>query len=193
MSRVGESLRPPAKAAQQDSRWAWVRRLKAFPEGPGRGWWDAKTPPLPPTAITVSFLSRDPRGKLSRLHSVPQMGRGMTSPGDHVSHRPAFLRQARGLTSAGTVPGLVPSVPSCSLVLRAYQRGPLGPSQLCQDVLGGEEAPCSQRRPPPTTTALLGRADTTNGSSGHELAIKGTRSLDKDALHGSGLRPARRF
>ena len=47
MSRVGESLRrrphppafpphPPAKAAQQDSRWAWVPRLKAFPEGPGR-------------------------------------------------------------------------------------------------------------------------------------------------------------
>ena len=151
---------------------------------------DAETLPLPLDVVSVSFLSRDPRGKPSGLHSVPQMGRGMTSPGDHVSHWPAFLRQARGLTSAGTVPGLVPSVPSCSLVLRAYQRGPLGPSQLCQDVLGGEEAPCSLRRPPLTATALSGHADTKHGSLGHELAIKGTQSQDKDALHGSGLTPA---
>lgn len=36
LSRVGESPHPPAKAAQLDSPWTWVRRLKAFPEGPSR-------------------------------------------------------------------------------------------------------------------------------------------------------------
>lgn len=86
---------PPAKAAQQDSRWAWVRRLKAFPEGARQGMVGCQDPSPAPHTITVSFLSRDPEASWAELQ-CPQM-----EPWDDFTRGPCVTRACLSETSSG--------------------------------------------------------------------------------------------
>ena len=77
LSRVGESPRPPRPLRQHGRILAapGSAGCRPSPRGPA-GRLDAETPPLPPTAVTASFLSRDPGGKPSGLLRAPRWAVG---------------------------------------------------------------------------------------------------------------------
>lgn len=124
------------------------------------------------------FCLCDPEASRGFLHKVPRWP-WETSPGDHVSHRPAFLRQARGLTPAGrSRPG--PQCPLLFFSLESLSKGSFGPLPSCARMswVGGSPLQPEAPHPPPrqrfwdARTPRTGAQDTSSPSRGTSLWTK---------------------